>query len=224
LNNKPPPSSLGIPTLPDAAQHAARVAGFEGRETSPRALLLALLFPAVFRPHSPLQQLLAPVQVVAFIAHEIQHSPSCLLLKGTALTAHTQPAQRGAMRTAQAAAGGWGECSQLTPARSQSPWVDMGCRSPHPVVLVAVAFSWHHLLQPGSVCASVPPRWRTPPGRGQTRGWGSMSQPQGQVLLEVHVPTPKPRHSPVPALLPGGFPPLLPPPQAWGWLDAAPVP
>lgn len=47
------------------------------------------------RPHSPLQQLLALVEVVVFIAHEVQDGSGCLLLEGAALAAHTQPAKGG---------------------------------------------------------------------------------------------------------------------------------
>lgn len=47
------------------------------------------------KAHSPLEQLLVLVEVVVFVAHEIQHGPGRLLLEGAALAAHAQPAKGG---------------------------------------------------------------------------------------------------------------------------------
>lgn len=104
--------------------------------------------------HSPLELLLAPVQVLGLVPHQVQDSASHLLLKGAPIPTDSQAAE-----------GGWGDTTglmgpirprlphthpqtggPLTPARCQSPWAGRGHRNPAPA-------------------AGLPPSASSPPGQ-----------------------------------------------------------
>lgn len=177
--------------------------------------------------HSPLEQLLALVEVVVLVAHEIQHSPGRLLLEGAAVAAHTQPAKGGDQSSPHTgwdgtAAGASPDLPPLTLKVLGPVWdvevLILLCRllwlfpgtifsSSAPFSLLAPHIGEHILDgDSGGIWEPCPPKSLHQPPSPSTI-WGPWCcQQQANAALQQLTPSMTP--------LPGGLPALLPHPGA----------